>query len=185
MIVEVTSRRAYYKFEERLRKAGFREEGQVICRWLHGEGLVLDAMPAEASILGFENRWQREPLPLTVERELPSGARIRVVPPAYLLATKLEAFAGRGDGDVLASRDFADIVALVDGRAELAEELRTAPAELRAYVAAELLQLMEGDRILDGIYAQLPPDPASQERAEGVVLERMHELIAVCRQGSV
>lgn len=91
MIVEVTSRRAYYKFEERLRKAGFREEGQVICRWLHGEGLVLDAMAAEASILGFENRWQREPLPWTVERELPSGARIRVVPPAYLLATKLEA----------------------------------------------------------------------------------------------
>lgn len=95
VIVEVTSRSGYYQFEDRLRKAGFREEQRVICRWLHrGSDLVLDAMPADASILGFENRWQRESLPHAVDVKLPSGARIRAVPPAYLLATKLEAFAG-------------------------------------------------------------------------------------------
>lgn len=178
VIVEVTSRTSYYDFEERLRKAGFREEGQVICRWLHDESaLVLDVMPSDASILGFENRWQGESLPHAVERQLPSGNVIRTVPPAFLLATKLEAFKGRGEGDLLASTDFADVVALVDGRDELIGDVRAAPKELRAYVAAELAQLMEGDRLLDGVHGQLRGDDASQERAEGTVLPRLRDLI--------
>jgi len=44
------------------------------------------------------------------------GAPARAALRPYLLATKLEAFKGRGQGDFLASRDFGDIVALVDGR---------------------------------------------------------------------
>jgi hypothetical protein len=179
VIVEVTRRSAYYKFEESLRKAGFREEGQVICRWLHADSdLVLDAMPADASILGFENHWQRESLPHAVDVELPSGARIRAVPPAYLLATKLEAFAGRGEGDMLASQDFADIVALTDGREELVGEVRAAPRELRECVADQLGGLVRGGRLLDGVYAQLRGDEASQRRAEEVVMVRVEELIA-------
>ena len=31
----------------------------MICRWRFREsGLILDAMPADAAILGFDNRWQ-------------------------------------------------------------------------------------------------------------------------------
>lgn len=124
VIVEVASRSDYHAFEERLRQAGFRDEGTVICRWIHRDSaLVLDAMPTDAALLGFENRWQREAFPNAVEMTLPSGARIRAAPPAYLLATKLEAHQGRRGGDLLGSRDFADIVALVDGREELIEEV--------------------------------------------------------------
>jgi hypothetical protein len=181
VIVEVTTRSAYYSFEERLREAGFREEQHVICRWLHRDSdLVLDAMPADASILGFENRWQREALPHAVGVELPSGAHIRAVPPTYLLATKLEAFAGRGEGDVLASQDFADIVALINGRAELVGEVGDAPRELREYVGGQLGALMGGGRLLDGVYAQLRGDEASQRRAEEVVMVRVEDLIAAC-----
>jgi UDP-glucose 4-epimerase len=39
-----------------------------------------------------------------------------VAPPAYLLATKLEAFRSRGKDDLYGSRDFEDIIALIDGR---------------------------------------------------------------------
>jgi hypothetical protein len=67
-------------------------------------------MPAHGGILGFDDRWQAEALPHAIERELPSGARIRAVSPPYLLATKLGAFKGRGRGDFLGRRDFADIV---------------------------------------------------------------------------
>lgn len=112
VIVEVASRTAYYEFEERLRAAGFRDEETVICRWVHRDsGVIVDAMPTDASILGFENRWQREAFPQAVERELPSAARIKAVPPAYLLATKLEAYLARGGGDLLGSRDFAELIA--------------------------------------------------------------------------
>jgi hypothetical protein len=98
VVVEVTSRTAFHAFEERLRSLGFNEDQEdgISCRWRHRDSdLILDAMPADATILGFENRWQGASVPHAVERVLPSGARIRAAPPAYLLATKIEAFNGR------------------------------------------------------------------------------------------
>jgi predicted nucleotidyltransferase len=179
VIVEVASRRDYHDFEERLRGAGFRDEGSVICRWIHRDsGLVLDAMPTDSALLGFENRWQGEAFPNAVERTLPSGARIRAVPPVFLLATKLEAHQGRGKADLLGSRDFADIVALVDGREELIAEVRGAPSALRKYINEAITALLADDRLLDGVQGQLRPDAASQARAEAVVLARLRELAA-------
>lgn len=177
VIVEVATRAEYNAFEGRLREAGFRDDGEVICRWHKREsGLVLDAMPTDAALLGFENRWQREALPHAVEVKLPSGVSIRAVPPPFLLATKLEAYLGRGEGDLLGSRDFADIVALVDGREELLAEVQAAPKKLRTYVAAILERLFADERILDGVRAQLLPDDASQARADDVVVTRLREL---------
>jgi predicted nucleotidyltransferase len=181
VIVEVASRRRFAQFERRLRDHGFREdrESGVICRWLHGDSeLVLDAMPLDASILGFANRWQAASVPHAVDRALPSGSRISAVSPPFLLATKLEAFAGRGRDDYLASRDFADIVSLLDGRAELVTEVERSPADLREYLSSELARHREHDRFLDGIFGGLAPDVASQDRAEEIVLPRIAALIA-------
>lgn len=66
VIVEVTTRAQYYRFEERIRSAGFENDhaSRVICRFKHPESkLVIDVMPTEASILGFENAWQKKSLP--------------------------------------------------------------------------------------------------------------------------
>jgi hypothetical protein len=49
---------------------------------------------------------------------------IRVVTSVYFCATKLEAFAGRGKNDYQTSHDLDDLMAVVDGRAELIEEIR-------------------------------------------------------------
>lgn len=180
VIVEVATRRDYYKFEKRLRALGFVNHDTVICRWVKDEpDLILDAMPTDAGILGFENRWQKKAFPTALARELPSGARIRAASPSFLLATKLEAFEGRGRDDLLASHDFADIVSLFDGREEFIGELRGAPSDLREYVAAEVSALLEHERLLDGIHAQLPPDAASQARAETTVLPRLREAISI------
>jgi hypothetical protein len=178
VIVEVTTRRGYYEFEKRLRATRFEPEGKVICRWIHRDtALMVDAMPADPAILGFANRWQREALPWAVEADLPSGARIRAVPPPFLLATKLEAFKGRGQDDFLGSRDFADIVSLIDGREEIVEEVRTAPSELRSYLANELGSLLSQPRFAEGVSAQLPPDDASQQRADLAVAPRLQAII--------
>jgi hypothetical protein len=118
VVVEVTTRSAFHAFEERLRSLRFSEDQTdgIMCRWHHRDSdLILDAMPANPAILGFENRWQALAIPHAIERRLPSRAKIRAAPPTYLLATKIEAFKGRGEGDFPASRDLADIIALVDG----------------------------------------------------------------------
>ncbi|HEX8054883.1 MAG TPA: nucleotidyl transferase AbiEii/AbiGii toxin family protein [Thermoleophilaceae bacterium] len=178
VIVEVTTRGGYYEFEERLRAASFAPEGSVICRWIQRDtALIVDAMPADPAILGFSNRWQRAALPFAAEVQLLSGARIRAVPPPFLLATKVEAFGGRGQDDFLGSRDFADIVSLVDGREQIVDEVRTAPPKVRSYLADELSSLMSRARFAEGVSAQLPPDEASQERADLVVAPRLRAII--------
>ncbi len=106
VVVDVTTRSGLHDFEASLRERRFAEDQQagVICRWLHSDsGLILDAMPADASILGFANRWQGAALPHAVARTLPSGAVIRALSPPHLLATKLEAFKGRGCGNFWAA----------------------------------------------------------------------------------
>jgi hypothetical protein len=145
VIVEVATRSDFYAFEERLRRLGFKEEQEdgVICRKRHDSGLILDVMPSAAEILGFENRWQREALPFAIDVELPSGTVIRAVSPPYLLATKLEAFKSRGNGDFLGSRDFGDVIVLIDGREELVDEVRTADLGLQLYLAETLTDLAQ------------------------------------------
>jgi hypothetical protein len=155
----------------------------VICRWIHDTGLVLDAMPADAALLGFASRWQKEAVRHAIARELPSGVRIAAVSPPFLLATKLEAFADRGAGDYMGSRDFADVVSLLDGRAEIVAEVSTGPRGLREYLAAELARHRSHVRFRDGVYGGLLPDPASQDRAELVVDPRIDAIIAAGRPG--
>jgi hypothetical protein len=179
VVVEVTSRSAFYDFEARLRAQGFREDQEdgVICRWRHSTSdLILDAMPSQAGILGFDNHWQGAGAPQATERALPSGTVIRALSPPYLLATKLEAFKGRGNGDFLGSRDFADIIALVDGRQELVDEVAAADQDVRQYLAHEVGVLLAAPRIADGLFGAMRADPASQQRAESVVLPALRSI---------
>lgn len=109
---------------------------------------------------------------------LPSGVAIRVVPPANLLATKLEAFAGRGNVDYFGSADFEDIVVLVDGREELVDEVTGGSHDLRVYLAAQLSEHVTQARARDAIVAHLEAGRDGRGRFEEVVLPRLRSLIA-------
>jgi hypothetical protein len=128
--------------------------------------------------MGFVNRWQSAGLPHAAERRLPSGAVIRAIPAPFLMATKLEAFRGRGNGDHRGSHDLEDVVLLVDGRAELVDEVAAAPAELRAWLPGECAALLAEPRFVDAIFGFLRPDAASQARAEAIVLPRLRAIAA-------
>jgi predicted nucleotidyltransferase len=179
VVVEVASRLGYERFSERMRTQGFSEDtsSPVICRWRHaGSGLLLDAMPTNPAILSLENHWQAAAVPHAAGRGLPSGAAIRAATPPYLLATKLEAFADRGRDDPIASRDFEDIITLVDGRAEIVDEVYAAPDDVRAYLADQFTELQSIPDFLTMVASMLRPDRASQARVETVVLPRLREI---------
>lgn len=180
VVVEVTTRPALHEFEQRMRDRGFREDilSPVICRWRHGTAgrehdLILDAMAADPSLMGFANRWQSAGLPHALVRGLPSGTEIRALAPAYLVATKLEAFSGRGRGDHLGSRDLEDIVRLFDGREQLVDEIAAAPADVREFIVTGLRERLAEPRFVDSVYGFLAPDAASQARADRTVLPRL------------
>jgi len=180
VIVEVTGRWGYEQFSKRLRAQGFAEdiESRVICRWRHARlDLMLDAMPTNPAILGFSNRWLAPAMPHAVERELPSGVLIKAITPPYLLATKLEAFADRGQDDLLGSHDFEDVISLINGRDTLTEEVRAAAGELRAYLAQQIVRLQEIPRFDEWVAGALRPDAANQARVEAIVLPRLAEIV--------
>lgn len=185
LVVEVASRSAWYRFEERLRAHGLRNDASspVICRWRvggPGDELVIDVMPGDASILGFENRWQRPALEYAKTLPLPSGQQIRAISPPYLMATKLEAWNGRGRGDHLRSHDLEDLVTLVDGREELLGELGGASPELRTFLSGEVARLLDQPRFLDLIDGTVVGGRGSgsggEDRADDVVLPRLRQL---------
>ena len=179
VIVEVGSTIGYYSLGEQLRERRFEEnpDARQFCGWRHLDtGLELDVMPTDAAILGFANDWYPAALEAALEHTLPSGAVIRAVPPPYLLATKIEAFRGRGNGDYLGSRDFGDIIVLIDGRPELIDEIKNAASALRQYLAKQFHEMRKDFAFESGIAGALLPDRASQERAP-LVQERIQQII--------
>jgi len=165
-IAEITSYAEYAAFSERLRRLGFtedRSEGAPICRWAHGE-ILLDVMPTDERILGFSNRWYKSAMVSAQKVQLDKDLTIRVVTAPLFLGTKLEAFKGRGKNDYFASHDLEDVIAVVDGRPSLPDEVRRAPNELRAYIAAQIRHLLLQQHFMDALPGYLLPDSASQAR---------------------
>jgi hypothetical protein len=103
-------------------------------------------LPTEASILGFENRWQAEAYSEAVIPTLPSGQEIRAIPPQFLLATKLGA------------------------------EVADAAPPLRDYIADQLRKLSQHPRFDNGAEGALAAGPETRERFELVVRPRIEAL---------
>ena len=172
-IVEITSYAQYTVFGERLRALGFTEdtsEGAPVCRWVQRRTL-LDVMPLDEGVFGFANRWHRAAMKTSVRPQLTEGLEVRMIAAPFFVATKLEAFKGRGKGEVFSSAEIEDIVAVVDGRATIVAEIQKQTAELRTYRINALL--MAG--LLDALPGYLSPDEASQSRIT-TVLRRLEEL---------
>lgn len=73
-------------------------------------------MPTHSDILGFGNQWYAAAYTAAISVSLPSGKLIRVLPAPYFLATKFDAFRGRGNQDYLLSKDMEDIITILDGK---------------------------------------------------------------------
>lgn len=181
IVLPVASRTAFSEAEARLRAAGFSQPSDApICRWVV-DGVTVDLMPPFEAILGFSNRWYPGLIEHAIDVELPDGTIVRIGDAPHLLASKLEAFHGRGGDDYRFSRDITDVVTLVDGRAELALELERSPVDVRAYVAHELGRFIVDPDFVDALAGHLPSDDASQRRAP-LVLQRMETIAALAKE---
>jgi hypothetical protein len=164
-IVDVTSYAEYAALSERLRELGLiddKSEGAPLCRWRHG-AFIIDVMPVEKEVLGFSNRWY--PAAIDSAQTLSvADSQIRVVTPVYFVATKLEAFHGRGAKDVTLSHDLEDIVTVVDGREKIVGEIAGADTDVRRYIASEIAVLLENLEFVEALSGFLLPDAANQAR---------------------
>jgi predicted nucleotidyltransferase len=175
LVVEIATRAEYYGLGEKLRRLGFREEGgEVICRWQYRD-LKVDVMPTDDSILWFSNRWYPEVLRKAEAIGLPSGQRIKLISPPLLMATKLEAFYGRGNDDYGQSHDMEDVINLVDGRPELIQEIEDQEPELRNYLREEVDALLANPRFVESVGWHIHPQGEHQARTT-IVVQRLRKI---------
>lgn len=152
VLVDAPTRRSYTDLESKLRSIGFRNdtrEAAPICRYVFN-GIVVDVMPTTKNVLGWASPWLEEAL-ASSETHLFDGHPIRILTPPYFLATKIEAFEGRGHGDFLASQDLEDIICLVNGRPEIVAEVAASPRPLRQFISQKIQSWQHSRDFCDAI----------------------------------
>jgi predicted nucleotidyltransferase len=181
LIVHVLGGADWYALQARLQARGFgvSPEDEVICRMRLAAGgvspLIVDFMPDDETILGFSNRWYADALRTARPHSLPDGTVIRLVTPVYFVATKLEAFQGRGNNDPLGSRDIEDLLTVLDGRETLSAELAAADPGLQQVIAGQLTALLAHP---DFEYAVQSTVRGNAQR-EALLFRRLEAIIAL------
>lgn len=177
LIIEAPNRISFNNFEESLRQAGCKQilndEPPVICRW-RINSVVVDVMPCDESILGFSNQWYKSAVKNYYLIRL-EGVEIKVVAAPYFLATKIEAFLGRGNNDFMASHDIEDIITVIDGRLEIVYEVKRTEVELRSYLAKNFKAWLQNRNFINALPGLLAPDSSSQARLP-IVMSRLTEI---------
>ena len=166
VIAEIVTYADYIAFSERLRLAHFTEDTGLTRRW-HNGALMLDVLALNKEVLGFTNIWYEPALRHAFTATLPGGQTIRVTAAPFFLATKMEAFRGRGRMDFQASHDLEDFVAVIEGRDTLLQEIAASPVALRDYLAEAAKTLLAESRFLDvlpGFVLEGERVPLIQER---------------------
>ncbi len=177
VIAEIGSYADYAIFSERLRAQEFQEdtrEGAPVCRWTCGS-LTLDVMPLDEKIIGFSARWYRDAMQTAGAVTISENLKVRAITAPYFVGTKLEAFHGRGQQDYFASHDLEDLIAVVDGRTTLLDEIAAASEGLRMFIGNAFRALLAEQRFQDALPGHLLPDSASQARIS-LLLRRLEDL---------
>lgn len=179
-IINVVSKHEYHSLSAKLRQKGFKEMSSgnhPICRW-DCDGILIDVMPTEKSVLGFSNRWYKDAQENAVSMHLNESKIIRVIAAPYFLATKLEAFKDRGKQDFLLSHDLEDIIAVIDGRPEIVTDLSTTAHNLKVYLSTEFNALVNNSQFMQALPGHLNYSSESEERKK-IVEERINTIIKI------
>lgn len=174
LIVHVVGMVQWYNLQTRLRKQGFTDDmddGSPMCAMKCGE-IRVDFMPDDETVLGFSNRWYAAALASASPMDV-DGFVVRLVSPACFVATKLEAYAGRGNGDPMTSRDVEDLLTLFGGRREIIGEIGSAEEAMRAYMVHGLSALLDENGFDYAVQDVVRGDPVKQE----IIMHRLRRVI--------
>jgi hypothetical protein len=174
--LEIFSRSEYYTLMERLREVGLEEctePNAPLCRWQY-QDLIIDIMPCEPGVLGFSNRWYGEGIKNAIAYNLPSGQVIDIFSPVYLLASKVEAFLGRGK-DLRLSKDVEDIVILLDGCEVLEAEFNRTRGEVKDFLGSWFRENREN--LQEAVLSFLPASSVDREDLVIDLIERLGQVI--------
>jgi hypothetical protein len=70
------------------------------------------------------------------------------------------------------SHDLEDLIAVIDGRESIIDEIRNASVPVRVFLAKRVKQLLSEDAFEEALPGHLPPDLAGQARF-GLLVEKL------------
>ncbi len=117
-------------------------------------------MPTDEAVLGFSNKWYKEGFLNLMSYQIDERTAVNIFSPAYFIASKLEAFKGRGNNDGRTSQDFEDIVFVLDNRKTIWQELNEV-VELKTYLKEEWQNLLGNRNIEEWLSAHLEYETAA------------------------
>ncbi|MES2267917.1 MAG: hypothetical protein V4520_14240 [Bacteroidota bacterium] len=155
ILVELASYAGYAELDQRLLDIGFRNDmtSGVICRYKI-QGITVDVMPTNPEVMGFSNKWYPEGFQTAINYPLEKDTDIKIFSLPYFVATKWEAFKGRGT-DYRTSTDFEDLLYVFENADDFEDQMKAAPQHLINYLKSEFEPLLDRDDFEEGLYAHL------------------------------
>lgn len=175
MTINLANYAEWAQMQERLAELHFYPDphGHSICSYQYNK-IAIDIMPAEDSSIGVSNRWYKPGFNYLQQITLAEGISITILSSPYFLATKLEAFKGRGNNDFYGSHDYEDIIYLLDNRTTIAEEILAADDTVRAYIKQELTQIKNHPQANEILAMHI--HPFIREERFLILLEKIEEI---------
>lgn len=152
VIVELASYGGYAKLDTKLRALGFKNDivSGVICRY-QVQGITVDVMPTDPKVIGFSNRWYPEGFQTAVTHQIDRQTAVRIFTLPYFVASKLEAFIGRGKNNYISSTDFEDLVYIFENAHDFEGKMQAAPDHLKTFVRDELSRIIDYPDFREGL----------------------------------
>lgn len=158
VIIELINYHERAELEEKLRFLGFENdiESNVVCRYKI-QGIMVDIMPTTPDSIGFGNQWYPEGFKNAIDYKIDDDNVVKILSSPYFIATKLEAFKGRGGGDGRTSQDFEDIVYVLENRGTIWEELNSSTKEVKKYISTVFKELKNNANLFEWIDCHVEP----------------------------
>ncbi|HRF88508.1 MAG TPA: hypothetical protein PK244_07925 [Pseudomonadales bacterium] len=168
-LVDVLSPVEYQKICKKIAACGFKQSvvpslygDDLICRYTSSDGLVIDILPVDTAMLGWKaSAWFAETVQQAEKHILPNGVCILRATSVNLLATKLEAYLNRGQQDLLASKDAADIINLFAGRNSLVAEIVATHPDKRRFIQEGMAALHQHRDFVYLLQSELNGQPSA------------------------
>lgn len=133
--MEITSLGQLEKLRQELANKGFYQSHKdtVVCRF-HYDDIAVDVMATEEVGWAPANKWVKPGFAHLKTIELEPALEIHILSLPYFLTSKFEAFKNRGINDPRMSKDFEDIVTVIDNNSQIVSEVLSAQEDAKTFL---------------------------------------------------
>lgn len=159
-IVNTISYGEHVAFEELLRAKHFKNDqtpGAPLCRWIYNSEKV-DVMPMGENALLFGNPWYMPGYSKRIPYTLPSGKTIYILSVGYYIASKINALLLRGGIDWRGSKDFEDIVYVLNYCTDIIDEFKTEDTDVQSFVSKQFAMMLKRRNLKEEIECAISYD---------------------------